>query len=60
MSDEFRIAIADSEVADLESRLKAARRPTGVTGDGGIALVEVDALVRYWLLRSDVFRAAAC
>jgi pimeloyl-ACP methyl ester carboxylesterase len=53
MIDAFRMAIADSEVADLESRLKAARRPTGVTGDGGIALVEVDALVRYWLREFD-------
>jgi pimeloyl-ACP methyl ester carboxylesterase len=47
--NDFRISIADADVADLESRLKTARRPTGVTAEGGIALAEVDALVDYWL-----------
>lgn len=45
----FRIAIPDSALDDLHTRLRAARLPIGVTDSGGLPLAQVEELVRYWL-----------
>jgi len=45
----FHIAIGDRDMNELRSRLRSSRVPAGVTDEGGIALADMQEVVRYWL-----------
>ncbi len=49
MIEPFEIAVPESTIADLHTRLRATRWPAGVGDSGGVPREEMQEVVRHWL-----------